>query len=229
MDRHANVRISDCKPCADAGPAFRKERSMAYNYRVTYEETMESLEDICELFHVDNSDITMKFVIGFIGIIVLVMMFIYGDPGEGTPWGICAFLLKFLIAWVSLGITAIILNRTVWRKAVKTTSTGDAEILYQHRKAKNGKTVVAQIDFYGDRFESVTALKTRAFAYEKVTKLLESERAFGLVVKTAEGSVGSVKSMVGFPKSALMDADIEGLKKFLLEKCPGAKNRIKKF
>ena len=41
---------------------------MAYNYRVTYEETIESLEDICELFHVDNSDLTMKFVIGLIGI-----------------------------------------------------------------------------------------------------------------------------------------------------------------
>lgn len=207
----------------------RKGRFMTYNYRVTYEETIESLEDICELFHVDNSDLTIKFVIGLIGIIVLVMMFIYGDPGDGTLWGTFVFFLKFLIAWVSLGITAIILNRTVWRKAVNATATGDAEIMYQHRRAKNGKPVVAQIDFYEDRFESVTALKTRAFAYGKVTKLLESERAFGLVVKTAEGSVGSVKSMVGFPKSALVDGDIEEMKRFLLEKCPGVKNKIKKF
>ena len=101
--------------------------------------------------------------------------------------------------------------------------------MYQHRKAKNGKTVIAQIGFCEDRFESVTELKTRAFGYDKVVKLLETERAFGLVVKTAGNSVGSVKSMVGFPKSALLDADIEELKKFLLEKCPGVKNRIKKF
>ncbi len=224
-----NVQAGDCRTYTDAGAAFRKERYMTYNYRVTYEETIESLEDICELFHVDNSDLTMKFVIGLIGMIVLVMMFIYGDPGDGTPWGILVFLLKFLIAWVSLGITAIILNRTVWRKAVNATATGDAEIMYQHRKAKNGKTVIAQIDFCEDRFESVTELKTRAFGYDKVVKLLETERAFGLVVKTAGNSVGSVKSMVGFPKSALLDADIEELKKFLLEKCPGVKNRIKKF
>ncbi len=202
---------------------------MAYNYRVTYEETMESLEDICELFHVDNSDITIKFVAGFIGIIVLVMMFIYGDPGDGTPWGLCVFLLKYLVVWVSLGITAIILNRTLWRRAVNATATGDAEILYQHRKAKNGKAVTAQIDFYEDHFESVTELKTRAFEYGKVTKFLETERTFGLVVKTSGHSVGSVKSMVGFPKEALRDADIEELKRFLLAKCPGAKNRIKKF
>ena len=35
---------------------------MAYNYRVVYEETIETLEAVCELYDSDSSDLTMKFI-----------------------------------------------------------------------------------------------------------------------------------------------------------------------
>ena len=81
------------------------------------------------------------------------------------------------------------------------------------------------INFYEDRFESVTKIKTRAFDYGRAIKLLESERAFGIVIKTDK----NIRAVIGFPKEALVDADMEEFKNFLLERCPNVKNKIKKL
>ncbi|MCI8322024.1 MAG: YcxB family protein [Dorea sp.] len=198
---------------------------MAYNYRVKYEETKKTLEPICALFDVDNSEITMKFVAAALGAVVLVFMFIYGNPGGGTVQGILLFLIKFLAAWAALAVAAIIINKTVWRKAVLATAAGDAEELSKYRREKDGKNITSQIDFYEDRFESVTKIKTRAFEYGRVIKLLESEQAFGIVIKTDK----NIRAVIGFPKDALLEADIEEFKSFLLGRCPQVKNKIKKL
>ena len=58
-------------------------------------------------------------------------------------------------------------------------------------------------------------------------RILETERGLGLVVKTNKHTLGSVKAVIGFPKEALMDGDIEGLKEFLLGRC--TKVKIKKL
>lgn len=202
---------------------------MTYKYRVTYEETPKTLEPVCELFDIDNSDITIKFVIGCLGIVVLVFMFIYGNPGGGTVPGLVFFFVKYLAAWAALGLTALIINQTVWRKAVRATAVGDAEEIYKFRKTKEGKNMISQIDFYEDHFESVTKVKTRVFEYVQVTKLLETERGLGLVVKKDKDVRGSVRVMIGFPKDVLEDAAVEELKSFLLERCTGVKNKIKKL
>lgn len=203
----------------------RKDRSMAYSYRVKYEETKETLEPVCELFDVDNSEITMKFVAAGLGVVVLVFMFIYGNPGGGTLPGILLFMIKFLAGWAALAIAAMIINKTVWRKAVRATAAGDAEEIYKFRREKDGKNITSQIDFYEDRFESVTKIKTRAFDYERAIKLLESERALGIVIKTEK----NIRAVIGFPKEALVEGDIEELKSFLLARCPNVKNKIKKL
>ena len=44
--------------------------------------------------------------------------------------------------------------------------------MYKFRREKNGKNITSQIDFYEDRFESVTKIKTRAFDYGRAIKLL---------------------------------------------------------
>ncbi len=203
----------------------RKDRYMAYRYRVRYEETQKTLEPVCELFDVDNSEITMRFVAAGLGIFVLVFMFIYGDPGGGTLPGILFFLIKYVAAWAALAVAAIIINKTVWRKAVRATAVGDAEEISKYRREKDGKKITSQIDFYEDHFESVTKIKTREFDYGRAIKLLESERAFGIVIKTDK----NIRAVIGFPKEALIEGDLEELKNFLLEKCPNVKNKIKKL
>ncbi|MCI9217375.1 YcxB family protein [Lachnospiraceae bacterium 42-17] len=200
---------------------------MAFNYRVKYEESVETLEVVCELYDVDNSDLTMKYGAAGLGIMVLVFMFIYGNPGGGTAAGLLFFFIKYMTAWAALAFAAVIINRTVWRKAVRAAAVGDAEEMFKYRKQKNGKAIVSQIDFYENCFESVTKIKKRAFDYEDVVRILETERGLGLVVKTNKHTLGSVKAVIGFPKEALMDGDIEGLKEFLLGRC--TKVKIKKL
>ena len=198
---------------------------MAYSYRVKYEETAETLEPVCELFDVDNSEITMRFVAAALGIFVLVFMFIYGDPGGGTLPGLLLFFVKFLAAWAALAAAAMIINKTVWRKAVRATAAGDAEEIHTTRREKNGKNIPSQIASNEDPSESVTKIKTRAFDYRRAIKLLESERAFGIVIKTDK----NIRAVIGFPKEALIDGDMEEFKNFLLERCPNVKNKIKKL
>lgn len=199
---------------------------MAYKYRVKYKESIETLEPVCELFDADNSEITMRFVCAALGVLALVFIFMYGNPGGGTVSGLLIFFVKFFAGWAALSIAAMIINKTVWRRvAIRATAAGDAEQMYLRRKEKDGKNITSQLDFYEDRFESVTKIKIRAFEYERVTKLLESDRAFGIVIKTDR----NIRAVIGFPKGALIDADIEDLKGFLLKRCPKAKNKIKKL
>ena len=202
---------------------------MAYNYRVVYEETIETLEAVCELYDSDSSDLTLKFISVGAGILVLVFIFIYGEPGGGTLPGLLFFLVKYLAGWAVLAAAAMFINRTVWRKAVRATAAGDAQEMYRRRKAKNGDAVIAQIDFYEERFESVTKIKKKAFEYGQVVRLLESERGLGLVVKRDKDMVGSPRAMIGFPKEALAGEGIEEWKEFLLEKCPQLNGKIKKL
>jgi len=202
---------------------------MAYHYRVVYKETEETLEAVCELYDADNSELTMKVVAVGAGILVLALNFFYGDPGGGTLPGLLFFLVKYLISWAVLTAAAMFLNRTVWRKAVRATAAGDAQEMYRYRKAKNGEAVVSQIDFYEDRFESVTKIKKRAFEYGQVLRLLETERGFGLVIRKDKDTMGSPRALIGFPKEALVEGDMEELKEFLLKRCQGAGGKIKKL
>ena len=60
---------------------------MANYYRVAYKESQNTLKQICELFRVDSSDITIKFVMTVMGPLVFYFMWEYGNPGGGTPGG----------------------------------------------------------------------------------------------------------------------------------------------
>ena len=58
---------------------------MANYYRVAYKESQNTLKQICELFRVDSSDITIKFVVTVMGPLVFYYMWKYGSHGGNTP------------------------------------------------------------------------------------------------------------------------------------------------
>lgn len=202
---------------------------MKYKYRVSYEETRDALEEICGLYNADSSDITMKVVCVIVGVILLAFNCIYGNPGGGTTEGFLLFLVKFLVIWALLSFVAILINHTLWRKVVDTTSVGDAESSYYRRKAKNNGVLKSQIEFYDNCFRSITEIKKRDFSYDNVVKLVETKKAFGIVIRQRLDELGTRSAVIGFPKSALEDADIEELKAYLLEKCPKVKKKVKKL
>ena len=51
------------------------ENDMANYYRVAYKESKNTLKQICELFRVDSSDITIKFIVTVMGPLVFYFMY----------------------------------------------------------------------------------------------------------------------------------------------------------
>lgn len=203
---------------------------MANYYRVAYKESQNTLKQICELFRVDSSDITVKFVVAVMGPLVLYFMCKYGNAGGGTPGGMVLFLAKFVAVWALAFIGAVVINRTIWRKALEATAVGDAEEQYDRRCRLNGGPVSSEIHFFDDHFDSVTEKKTRTFTYEQVTKLLETKEAFGVVVNSDMETPGSARAMIGFPKTALEGSNTDELAEFLLARCKNMKRKkVKKF
>ena len=121
---------------------------MANYYRVAYKESQNTLKQICELFRVDSSDITIKFVVAVMGPLVFYFMCKYGNPGGGTPGGMTFFVIKFIVVWALAFVVAVILNRTIWRKVLSTTAVGDAEEQFDRRCRLNGGPVSSEIHFF---------------------------------------------------------------------------------
>ena len=187
---------------------------MANYYRVAYKESQNTLKQICELFRVDSSDITIKFVMTVMGPLVFYFMWEYGNPGGGTPGGMTFFVIKYIVVWALAFVAAVILNRTIWRKVLSTTAVGDAEDQFDRRCRLNGGPVSSE----------------RSFSYKDVTKILETKEAFGVVVKADPETVGSARAMIGFPKTALEGNNTDELAEFLLERCRNMKRKkVKKL
>ena len=130
---------------------------MANYYRVAYKESQNTLKQICELFRVDSSDITIKFVVTVMGPLVFYYMWKYGSHG-----GMTFFIIKFIAGWALAFVVAILVNRTIWRKVLATTAVGDAKDQFDRRCKLNGGPVSSEIHFLDDHFDSVTAKKTRS-------------------------------------------------------------------
>lgn len=201
-------------------------RFMAGRYCVKYKESQNTLQKICKLFRMDESDITLKFVVFFLGILIFYFVMKFGNPGNDMT----KFVVRYIIWWIAAFAVGITLNRTIWRKALDATAIGDAEDQFLRRNKLNGGTVSTELDFYDDHFDSVMEMKTRSFQYANVVKLLESEDAFAVVVKTEPDSKGSPRAMCGFPKDALEQGSINELRAFLLERCTNMRRKkVKKF
>ena len=111
---------------------------MANYYRVAYKESQNTLKQICELFRVDSSDITIKFVVTVMGPLVFYYMWKYGSHGGNTPGGMTFFIIKFIAGWALAFVAAILVNRTIWRKVLATTAVGDAKDQFD-RRCKTGQ------------------------------------------------------------------------------------------
>jgi len=211
------------------GKNIMEENNLQYKYQVEYEETKKTLTSVCELFELDNSDLTLKFAAAVLGPVVLAFMIVYGNPGGGTPSGMAVFLMKYLAAFAAVFAALMVINRTLWGKAVRASAAGNAEQQFEKRQAVYGGAVTSRMDFYMDHFESITPSKTKSYSYERVVKFIETDSAFGLVLSSEQYRLGGPKNLFGFPKEALVDGDMEEFKRFLLNKCTNVKRGIKKF
>lgn len=201
---------------------------MDKRYRVSYRESEEILIKICEVYDIDNSDIMLKFVAAVLGVIVPVMMFIYGNPGGGTTSGTLMFLIKYVVVFAVIFAAALIFNRTIWRKAVKASAYAAGQEFFAERMQKRKNPLNVKMEFYDDHFTNITPNKQKEYPYERITKLIETDTGFGIKFKTDTSKTFIPNGMMGFPKDTLEEADFDEFKQFLLEHCPKVK-KIKKL
>lgn len=198
---------------------------MESRFLVRYEETKKTLIAFCEIFHQEKCEMSTLVTVGVVGPIVLVMMFIYGNPGGGTVSGIAFFLLKFICVWAAAFFAGDILARTFLRSMMMTTAIGDGEELYKRRVRPRKEPLVVDVVFYDDHVVNDTGTQQKSFLYADVTKLLESDKALGVLVDQGLGP----KSFFGIPKDGVVDGDIDSLKEFLAGKCTRVHRGFKKI
>ncbi len=114
---------------------------MANYYRVAYKESKNTLKQICELFRVDSSDITIKFIVTVMGPLVFYFMCKWKPGRRYAGRNELFFVIKYIVVWALAFVAAVILNRTIWRKVLSTTAVGDAEDQFDRRCRLNGGPV----------------------------------------------------------------------------------------
>ncbi len=71
---------------------------MANYYRAAYKKSKNTLKQICELFRVDSSDITIKFiVICCLDCLFFILLCKFGNPGGDTPNDF--FCHQYIVVW----------------------------------------------------------------------------------------------------------------------------------
>lgn len=202
-----------------------------YNFRVKYRESEDALRDIYKLFNYDNSDLTFKFCLTVLGPIVFIFMCVYGGYLNNSPGEVALFVLKYIVVWAIVFVIAMIINRTLWHKVLSVTAYGNAEEEYQYRMSQNGKEILTEIYFSEDGFYTKNSLDSnqRDYTYDRIIKILECEDSFALVLKSPAYRFGGPRKLIGFPKNALVEGNMDIMKTFLLEHCPNVKHGIKKF
>ncbi len=194
---------------------------MEKKYSAKYEETKDVLVAFCEIFHQDKFELSILIGIGIFGSLLLGLVLLSGDPGDGTEGGFVYFLVKYICVWIAVFFAGDTFARTIGKGMMKSTAYGDATELQRLRIKKRDKALIVKVGFYEDRIVNDTGTKQAEYPYDKVKKLLESDKAIGFLCDVGPGP----KNFFGVPKDAFGDTDIEEVKKFLVEKCP----QVKKF
>ena len=191
---------------------------MEKKYSAKYEETKDVLVALCEIFHQDKFELSILIGIGVFGSILLVLMLATGSSGAGAG-AIAYFLVKYLCVWAAFFFGGDIFARTIGKSMMKSTAYGDADALQRLRIKKREKALVVEVGFYEDRIVNDTGTKQAEYLYSDIKKLLESDKAIGFLADVGPGP----KRYFGVPKDAFYDCDIEEVKTYLVERCPGVK------
>lgn len=198
---------------------------MKPKYLVKYEETKETMVQTCELQLLDVNALNIRIGIGVLGAAVLCIMIVQGNFLDLPFMDQLLFLVKFCAGWLGVFVVGEIFANTIGKKLQRTSAYGHADELYEERSSKRKGTLVVEMQFYDDKFVNDTKTKKAPFGYDKVIKLLESEDAIGIVIRSDYGPAG----IFGFPKNSVEDGKLEELKAFLLEKCVRVKKGFKQL
>ncbi|MGF0034216.1 YcxB family protein [Bariatricus sp. SGI.154] len=198
---------------------------MKAQYTMNYIETKEVLADTLKLYGVSRLSKNYRIIVSFAGVFAIGMYIYYGKPFGGNPTENILIVMKMLLLWLAAYVVGEVFARTAGKWLELTSATGDAEQLYKLKMNKNGKPLKVRVEFFEDHFTNYASNKSQEYRYADAIKLIESKDTIGIVVHLDDGK----KPFFGFPKAGLENADIEEFKRFLEDKCPGAKEGFQKM
>lgn len=204
-----------------------KAKKEDIKFEVKYKETKEVLTKICRLYIADSASINCRLFVGILIPFVVLLMFIYGNPGGGTPSGIAMFVVKAVLVWIVAFFVMKYISKFIGSKYADIVALGDGETKFNERtKRRKGEVLAVRVCFKEDDFQNITKTLTKTYRYVNVTRLIETKDAMAVVVRNPETGE---KGLYGFPKDAFTVGDADVLRTFLTEKCKGAKNGFIKY
>lgn len=181
-----------------------------------YKETKDVLVDTLQLYGMSRVQNNYRLIVALVGVCAIIMYVVYEHPFGGNPGANVLVVVKILVIWVLAFVLGEVLSRTLGKKLELVTSLGDATQMYSMKIDKMGQPLDVTVKFYEDTFVSSANHKSQGYRYEEVMKLVESPDTIGIAMHLEGGQ----KPFYGYPKEGLVDADIEELKSFLINKCP---------
>ncbi len=197
---------------------------MTPKFKVKYEETKETLIQTCELYRLDLNKIGYRICAACLAIAVLIIILVKSNLLTQSTNDQIFFYIRYLVIWIAIFIGLEIFRKTFGKKMAKTSAYGDGDAAYTARCEQRKGKLVVEMSFFEDHFLNDTGSKQTTYAYTDVAKILESDTAIGIVVKTPDGP----KGIYSFPKEALSDISLEDAKAFLETACPSVK-KVKTF
>lgn len=198
---------------------------MTPRFTIKYEETKENIFRTCELYRLDSS--INGFRIGALALSIMILVAMIANMGvfQSSPVEVVIFLLKYCGIWALIFVGLECFRKTFGKKLASTAAYGDANGAYERRKEKNINDLRVEIDFFDDHLVNITPTSQKEYSYKQVVKLLESDKAIGLVIRSEQGA----KGLFAFPKEALEDTSPDAFKSFIENCCPHVKKGFRKL
>lgn len=189
-------------------------------YHLEYEESEQTFADMYQLFYDSRSLYFYKLVVTIGGLLALAIQLSISKAAFSLP-SIIKLLVLWALAYAVGYLTVKYLIRRIDSKSAKIT----AERNYKLRREQCGTDLRVMIDFYEDTFFVLFQDKKKEYSYKEVTRMLQSEQFFGLVV----GGVYGKKEMVGFPAACIDAAEKEVFLQQLEGKCANVSKGFRKL
>lgn len=197
---------------------------MTPKFKVKYEETKETLIQTCELYRLDLNKIGYRICTICLGIAVLIIILVKSNILTLSIGEQISFYLKYAGIWIAIFLGMEIFRRTLGKKMANTSAYGDGDAAYAQRVEQRKGKLIVEMSFFDDGFLNDTQTKQSKYSYSEVCKILESDSAIGIVIKTAQGA----KGIYSFPKNSLLEGSLEELKDFLVSHCDSV-NKVTTF
>lgn len=189
-------------------------------YHLEYQETEQTFTDMFELYLNDKTYYFYRIIVRFGGIGILAMRL-----SMGISTLTASFFIKFLVLWALAYVAGYFLVKKVLVGVNARSAQKTGKEKYQLRTEKCGTDLKMTLDFHKENFTVKFQNEKKEYSYKEITRMLESDKFYGLVV----GGVYGEKQMIGFPAEALSPEDKEAFCADLAEKCTNVAGGFKKI